>query len=171
MEKLEKFWDSCCFSTQLTTTGQTKSEKQKFDVFLFAKMWEDWLSILVSIKRQKEEWKLEKITKLRFLSMYKCGTITCLQNSCSGARFLKSCTKGWFWEARFRSVYSDRLQENARSLKGRNSWDQCCSRDLSKTFPRPQYLLRFWNCQVHKNSNYRGWFEHWKLINYYFVDT
>ena len=34
---------------------------------------------------------------------------------------------------------------------------QCCSRDLSETFPRPQYLLKFWNCQVHKNSNYRGY--------------
>ena len=22
-----------------------------------------------------------------------------------------------------------------------------------ETFPRPQYLLKFWNCQVHKNSN------------------
>ena len=44
-----------------------------------------------------------------------------------------------------------------------------------ETFPRPQYLLNFWKCQVHKNSNYWGyrvwWFEHWKLINYYFVDT
>ena len=35
--------------------------------------------------------------------------------------------------------------------------EQCCSRDLSETFPRPQYLLNFWNCQVHKNSNYRGY--------------
>ena len=26
-----------------------------------------------------------------------------------------------------------------------------------ETFPRPQYLLKFWNCQVHKNSNYRGY--------------
>ena len=28
------------------------------------------------------------------------------------------------------------------------------SQDLSETFPRPQYLLKFWNCQVHTNSNY-----------------
>ena len=35
--------------------------------------------------------------------------------------------------------------------------DQSCSRDLSESFPRPQYLLKFWNCQVHKNSNHRGY--------------
>ena len=28
---------------------------------------------------------------------------------------------------------------------------------LSETFPRPQYLLKFGNCQVHKHSNYRGY--------------
>ena len=25
-----------------------------------------------------------------------------------------------------------------------------------ETFARPQYLLKFWNCQVHKNSNYEA---------------
>ena len=50
---------------------------------------------------------------------------------------------------------------NARKTK--TSTNCCTNLDclrgsvVVETFPRPQYLLKFFHCHVHKNSNYRGY--------------